>query len=128
MANLEIRMEMYEAGIKHYELAEKIGISPFTLSVWLRTELTGERLERAQKAVGELKAEKKATKESEQSSTLQELISDYEGFDWNKGIVILVIDGCPHICTEQRKILIEKYKTSVVKRWTCSENIMVIIL
>lgn len=59
MANLEIRMEMYEAGIKHYELAEKIGISPFTLSVWLRTELTGERLERAQKAVGELKAEKK---------------------------------------------------------------------
>lgn len=57
MANLEIRMEMYKAGIKHYELAEKIGISPYTLSVWLRNELTDERLERTLDALEQLKKE-----------------------------------------------------------------------
>lgn len=60
MANMEIRMEMYAAGIKHYELAKKVGISPYTLCVWMREELEGERLERVQNAVEKLKTEKKA--------------------------------------------------------------------
>lgn len=59
MANLEIRMEMYKAGIKHYELAKKVGIHPTTLSAWLRDELEGDHLEQVENAIEELKVEKK---------------------------------------------------------------------
>jgi uncharacterized protein YjcR len=55
MANLRIRQEMYKAGLKHYEVAKEIGISPFTLSVWMREELEGERLERVTVAMKNLK-------------------------------------------------------------------------
>ena len=58
MTKMELRMKMYETGIKQYELAKVIGISPYTLCIWLRNELTGERLERVQKALDELRAEK----------------------------------------------------------------------
>lgn len=54
MGNLAIRQEMYKAGVKHYEVAKEIGISPFTLSVWLRDELDGERLERVNSALTNL--------------------------------------------------------------------------
>lgn len=60
MANLEIRTEMYKAGIKYYELAKKVGIHPTTLSAWMREELDGEHLEQVEEAIEKLKAEKKA--------------------------------------------------------------------
>lgn len=59
MANLAIRQEMYKAGVKHYEVAKEIGISPFTLSVWLRDELDGERLERVTTAIKKIKESKR---------------------------------------------------------------------
>ena len=40
--------------IKGYELAEVIGISYSTMSVWLRTELNKERRERVEKALDQL--------------------------------------------------------------------------
>lgn len=57
MANLDLRMEMYKFGIKHYELAKEIGIHPTTLSAWMREELEGERLEQVEKAIEKLKQE-----------------------------------------------------------------------
>ena len=52
--NLKIRQQLLLNGIKHYELAEAIGIYPTTLSVWLRTEFNNERLERVEKALEQL--------------------------------------------------------------------------
>jgi hypothetical protein len=54
MANAEIRMEIISNGLKHWQVAEAAGISPYTLSVWLRHDLSGERLERVQSAVAKL--------------------------------------------------------------------------
>lgn len=54
MANSEVRQAIARARIRHYELAQKIGISAFTLSVWLRTELSPERLERVLNAIKQL--------------------------------------------------------------------------
>ncbi|WP_455721171.1 hypothetical protein [Agathobacter sp.] len=55
MANLDIRQKIYDAGLKHYEIAKEIGVSSFTLSVWLRDDLDGERLERVNNAIESLK-------------------------------------------------------------------------
>ena len=51
LANLEIREAVEKNRLRYYEIAEKIGITPWTLSVWMRTELTPERRERVQKAI-----------------------------------------------------------------------------
>lgn len=60
MCNKKIRKTIEELGFKYWRLAKVIGISSSTLSVWLRDELTGERLERVQKALDELRADKEA--------------------------------------------------------------------
>lgn len=60
--------------------------------------------------------------------TLQIFMKDYQGFDWKNGKIVLVIDGCPHICTGQWEILIEKYRDRTVKRWTHDEKVMAITL
>lgn len=60
MRNKEIRKIIKELDFKYWQVAEKIGVSHYTLSVWLRYELTGERLERVQKALDELRADKEA--------------------------------------------------------------------
>lgn len=61
MHNVEIRKAVADARLRYYEVAAAIGISPFTLSVWLRTDLTGERLERVQAALVSLTGGKGAT-------------------------------------------------------------------
>ena len=60
--------------------------------------------------------------------TLQIFMKDYQGFDWKNGKIVLVIDGCPHICTGQWEILIEKYRDRTVKIWTHDEKVMAITL
>lgn len=40
MANKQIKIDLLTYGIKHYELAEALGISEFTLCRWLRKELS----------------------------------------------------------------------------------------
>lgn len=54
MSNKTIRDQIADAGLRHWEVADLIGISSYTLSVWLRHELTGERLERVQAAINRL--------------------------------------------------------------------------
>jgi hypothetical protein len=54
MKNLKIRQKMLINNIKGYELAEVIGISYSTMSVWLRTELNDERRKRVEKALEQL--------------------------------------------------------------------------
>lgn len=51
----EFRQKTKATRAKHWEVAEAIGISPGTLSVWLRRELTGERLARVERAFEQLK-------------------------------------------------------------------------
>ena len=51
MSNLEIRETLSRNGLKCWQLADAIGISPYSLSVWLRHELTGERLARVTAAL-----------------------------------------------------------------------------
>lgn len=42
MANQDIREALIKSGVKHWELAEKVGVSPSCLSVKLRHELSSE--------------------------------------------------------------------------------------
>lgn len=51
MRNKNIRSEIEKAGLRYWQVADQIGISPATLCVWLRHELSGERLERVQAAL-----------------------------------------------------------------------------
>lgn len=54
MQNSEIRKTFERSGVTYWQLADEIGIHPATLCVWLRHELTGERLERVQTAINAL--------------------------------------------------------------------------
>lgn len=51
MKNKNIRRAIEQAGFRYWQVAEEIGISPATFCIWLRHELTGERLERVQAAI-----------------------------------------------------------------------------
>ena len=53
MNNLKIRQAIAKHRLKYYEVAKEIGISPFTLSVWLREELAPEREKLVMKAIDE---------------------------------------------------------------------------
>lgn len=57
MNNKIIRRQIADAGLRHWQVADFIGISSCTLSVWLRHELTGERLARVEAAVAQLSRE-----------------------------------------------------------------------
>lgn len=52
--NLEIRRSIRDNRLFYWQVAETIGISSFTLSVWLRTPLTDDRKERVEKAITKL--------------------------------------------------------------------------
>lgn len=54
-ANKDIRKEIEDAGLTYWQVAEQIGITAGTFTVWLRTPLTKERKERTEKAIGSLK-------------------------------------------------------------------------
>jgi DNA-binding Xre family transcriptional regulator len=52
MKNQELRNILAERSIRYWELADAVGISPSLLSVWLRYELSGTRLNRVSAALG----------------------------------------------------------------------------
>lgn len=56
MPNIEIRQAMLQSGLRHWQVAQAIGITPYTFSVWLRQELTETRLKRVTEAINLLKA------------------------------------------------------------------------
>lgn len=51
MKNKTIRERMAAHGVLHWQLAKEVGISASMFCVWLREELTGERLERVTAAL-----------------------------------------------------------------------------
>lgn len=57
MNNIELREMMSKLRLKHWEVAEKAGISDSRLSVWLRTPLNDDRKQRVLDAIKELKEE-----------------------------------------------------------------------
>lgn len=60
MKKEEVKLLMKQNGVKQWEVAEKMEISEFTLSRWLRKELRGKQLERLQEAVIVVKQGKEA--------------------------------------------------------------------
>lgn len=58
MENKEIRELIEKKSLKHYQVAQEIGIASFTLSVWLRTPLTEERKKRILEAIERLTQKK----------------------------------------------------------------------
>lgn len=54
MKNLDIRMEIKQKRLYHYEVAEKLGVSEYTFCVWLRKELTTEKKNAILAAIDEL--------------------------------------------------------------------------
>ena len=53
LCNIGIRERISAMGLKHWQIAKAVGISPWTLSVWLRDELSGNRLDRVERAIKE---------------------------------------------------------------------------
>lgn len=56
--NTEIRAALLKTGIRQWALAEKMGVSEFTLCRWLRHELPAEKKRAALEAIRELAKEK----------------------------------------------------------------------
>lgn len=54
MKNCELRNTIAKMGLKYWQVADAIGISYSTFTIWLRHELDGEKLERVQAALDEL--------------------------------------------------------------------------
>lgn len=54
MQNKELRKAIEQARLPYWQVADAIGIHPTTLCVWLRHELTGERLARVEAAIAAL--------------------------------------------------------------------------
>lgn len=55
MTNETLRLSIMRNGLKHWEIADYIGISEFTFCRWLRRELTGEKLKLVESAIETLK-------------------------------------------------------------------------
>lgn len=53
--NQEIRKIIEESGLKKYQIANEIGITVYTFSHWLQTDLSEERKTRILKAIEKLK-------------------------------------------------------------------------
>ena len=54
LENMEIRKLLFDKGIRHYILADAIGIAPCTLGIWLRRPLSQEHRERIMYAIEKL--------------------------------------------------------------------------
>ena len=58
MSNQELRDEMKAGQVKQWEVAEYMGISEFTLSRWLRKELTAEGKAQVKQAINQIVEQK----------------------------------------------------------------------
>ena len=54
MYNIEIRQAILKNRLKHFEVAEMIGVSATTFSVWLRRELPAEKKQLVMEAIEKL--------------------------------------------------------------------------
>lgn len=55
MKNMDIRDLIIKRRLKHYEVANALGINECTFSKWLRTELPEEKKEHIKKVIMEIK-------------------------------------------------------------------------
>ena len=55
--NTELRAEIKAAGLFYWQVADAIGISPYTLSVWLRKELQPKQAYIVRSAISKLQEE-----------------------------------------------------------------------
>lgn len=55
MKNLDVRTRINEYRLRHYEVAQSLGVSEYTLSVWLRTELPDEKRRKIFEAIEQLR-------------------------------------------------------------------------
>lgn len=60
MSNEKIRNEIHSAGLKYWQVADEIGISPCTFSIWLRHDLEGERRTKVMNAIKKAMNKKEA--------------------------------------------------------------------
>ena len=65
MVNQKIKEAIDRAGLKRWEVAKEVGITCWTFSVWMREELTGERLARVQAALDRFTANQNEVKTNE---------------------------------------------------------------
>ena len=54
--NADIRQAIKEAGLTQWQIAEAIGVSDPTITIWLRHDLTADKRDRIMEAIKELKA------------------------------------------------------------------------
>lgn len=59
MRNEQIRAVMHRSGVKQWEVAEQLGISEFTYSRWLRSELPDDKKVQILQAISDVSAKKK---------------------------------------------------------------------
>ena len=57
MNNAKIRTALFKSGIKHYQVAEAMGVADETFSRWLRHELSKEKRNEIMAAIDKLKKE-----------------------------------------------------------------------
>ncbi|MBQ8212478.1 MAG: hypothetical protein IJZ80_00580 [Clostridia bacterium] len=54
MKNIELRKEIKQAGLTHWEIANVLGISEFTFCRWLRKDFTEEQIKAVRTAIKQL--------------------------------------------------------------------------
>ena len=54
-ANQNIRKQIKDLGLYQWQLADAVGVSNYSFTIWMRHEMTGERLARVQAALDKLK-------------------------------------------------------------------------
>lgn len=62
MRNQALRKRIKDSGLYFWQVAEEIGITATTFTVWLRRELTPDRLERVESAIASLIDKKEGVK------------------------------------------------------------------
>lgn len=55
MGNEKIRMEIFKSGLKHYQIAQRLGVHESTFCRWLHTELPAEKQDKILKVIHESK-------------------------------------------------------------------------
>lgn len=58
MRNEQIRTVMHRSGVKQWEVAEQLGISEFTYSRWLRSELPDDKKVQILQAISDVSSKK----------------------------------------------------------------------
>ena len=58
MINSRLRVAIFKSNVHQYEIAEKLGVSRFTLQRWLQTEISKAKQDEIMNALKELEKEK----------------------------------------------------------------------